>query len=457
MDPLIKEKGECSEMNKCFSAICLAAVVLFVKLGSCEENSPPKGLFSGYASGQAGEVMNGRGIGTISGLDHRWLQTGYAGLMADAAVSDHFHVLAALEGELDFSFGVNPGAVDMYRQTEMPRTILNIKHAEGIYSFENPQQPFLQFEGGLFPYKYNPDARNLGEYLFRSFPYPQYIINVFDRPYTDMAGLRIGNRVGTGFHQDLLFTSEIHNFPLMDFSLSYCAGYNLAKVIEVSAGTDFDRLFPVNNMFTTPQGENLTANHYYTPSGDSGFYTFSGIKTMARVSFDPKIFLPGNFFGNEDLKVYSEIAILGLKNYPVDTNRSTAYYSKLSERMPIMVGFNFPVCAPALSRLIGFKLLDLANGEIEYFPNRFPNSFDRTFSDYLPLPTNEDQANKHDNLRWSTYVKRDCGKNCSVIVQIAHDHLIPETFTLAQGQTDRTDVLLRHGDWWWVAKTQFTF
>ena len=446
-------------MGKRISAVLTAGVLFIVKLSPCSEQaSPTMPVFSGYASFQAGEVMKGIGVASTSSsndLDHRWLQTGYLGIMADAALSDRFHVLAALEGELGFSFDISSGAVDMNRQTLFPRTRLNIKHAEGIYSFGNPEQPFLQIEGGLFPYKYNPDARNLGEYLFRSFPYPQYIATVFDRAYVDMAGLRIGNRIGTGFRQDLFLTTEIHDFPLMDYSLSYIAGYNLEKAVDVSAGICFDRLFPVDNMLTTPENYQ---NEYFTPSGDSGYYSFSGTKAMARVSFDPKIFLPEGIFSSEDLKIYSEIAVLGFKNYPpVDTGRSTPYYTKLSERMPIMVGFNFPVCGPGLTKLLGFKLLDLLNGEIEYFPNRFPNSFVQTYNELSPVPVSDDPANKHDKLRWSVYMKRECGKNFSVVVQIAHDHLIPESFTLTQGNSDRTDVLLRHGDWWWVAKTQVTF
>ena len=173
----------------------------------------------------------------------------------------------------------------MNRPTMFPQTSLNIKHAEGIYSFGNPERPFLQLEGGLFPYKYNPDVRNLGEYLFRSFTYPQCLINVFDRPYADVAGLRIGNQVGTCFHEDLLLTSEIHDFPLMDFSLSYLASYNLAKVVDVGAGIDFDRLFPVLGSKTTPSSYNSGDfnDEYYTPSGDSGYYTFSGTKVMATI------------------------------------------------------------------------------------------------------------------------------------------------------------------------------
>jgi hypothetical protein len=440
-------------MNKRISPALLYGIILIVKMGFCSDStSHVLPVFSGYTSFQAGEVEKGNGIG--GNLDHWWLETGYAGLMADAAINDHFRVLAALEGELDFSFGISPGSVDMNRQTELPMTSLNIKHAEGIYSFGDPKDPFLQLEGGLFPYKYNPDARNLGEYLFRSYAYPQYIDNVFDRPYADIAGLRIGNQIG-GFHEDLLLTSEIHDYPLMDFSLSYVANYNFAKIVEVGAGINFDRLFPVHGNETTPS--NYTSDEYYTSAGDSGYYSFSGTKIMARLSFDPKEFLPSGIFSKEDLKIYSEFAILGLKNYSVDTSRSAPYYTNISQRMPIMLGFNFPVFGTALKNVIGFKALDLLSIELEYWQNPYPNSFRMPYENFIPLPTPDASGIHHDNLKWSFYAKRDCGNNFSVIAQVAHDHLIPQTFSLMQGNSDRTDVLLQHGEWWWVVKTQFTF
>lgn len=440
------------------------SIAVYVTVSKGEEPTHSTGIvpvFSGYASFQAGEVYKGEGItmvGNNKTYSHKWMETAFAGLMAEAAISDHLKVLVAMEGELDFSFYINTGSVAQDRPTLFPRTGLNIKHAEGIYSFGNPEGLFFQLEAGLFPYKYNPDVRNLGEYLFRSFPYPQFIMNVFDRPYADVAGLRIGNNIGSSFHQDVLLTSEIHNFPYEDFSLSYVANYNFAKVVEVGAGINFDRLFSVNSQYTTPP-DSADGNQYFSPSDNTGFYSYSGIITAARLSIDPKRFLPEGIFGDQDLRLYSEFAILGLKDYPVDTNRSIPYYTNIWERMPVTVGFNFPVCAPLLSKLMGFQLLDLLNSEIEYYDNRFTNSYRISYNLSVPLPDTKGDAvsQKGDNLRWSLYMKRNFGKNFLFIVQIAKDHLIPESFSTIEDKSDRTDVLKNHGDWWWIAKMQFAF
>ena len=63
---------------------------------------------------------------------------------------------------------------------------------------------------------------------------------------------------------------------------------------------------------------------------------------MARVCFDFKKFFNTNIFGDQDLKLYCEAAILGVKDYKL-------YYNNLVQRIPVMVGFNVPA----------FKILDL--------------------------------------------------------------------------------------------------
>ena len=80
-------------------------------------------------------------------------------------------------------------------------------------------------------------------------------------------------------------------------------------------------------------------NAYVDPSlpDSTGHYTFAGTKLMARASFDFKPFFKSfsdRFLGPNDLKIYSEAAILGVKDYP-------GYYSKLRDRIPRMIGFIF--------------------------------------------------------------------------------------------------------------------
>lgn len=409
-----------------------------------EEKIPGTGLaVSGYASWEAGQVV--KGVDVNGPTSHDWVQTGYIGLMVDDSISSCFRVLVQGEGQMQFSFNLDPGFVETYRTTETPQLNYNIKRGEGVLTLGDPPAVAWQVELGFFPYKYNSDARNLGEYLFRTFPYPQFIINVFDRPYANLLGLRIGTGVGDIFHGDLLFTSEIQNFPLEDFSLSYVADVRPIKSLDFGAGIDFDRLFPANNLLTTPT---QLQDQYTTPGGATRYYTFAGTKVMARASFDPKCYIPADIFGTEDLKLYTEAAILGLKNYPV-LDSTPAYYTNLSQRIPIMGGFDFPA----------FKLLDVLAVEVEYFSNPYPNSYSAPFENDAPVPLTSlpPGVSTLSKWKWSVYAKRSLGKHFFAVVQVARDHLIPLSNSLSATIQDHTDVLLRPGDWWWTAKTEFDF
>src|SRR5690606_5453929 len=49
-----------------------------------------------------------------------------------------------------------------------------ITQAQAHYKFGDPERSWGALRIGYFPYKYNPDAKNLGEYLFRAGAYPTF-------------------------------------------------------------------------------------------------------------------------------------------------------------------------------------------------------------------------------------------------------------------------------------------
>src|SRR5690606_35009810 len=132
----------------------------------------------------------------------------------------------------------------------------------------------------------------------------------------------------------------------------------------------------------------------------TNFYTFQGLKLMARASADPKVFVPMPFLGPEDLKVFGEVALLGVKNYPF-------YYEKRTERMPVMFGMNLPA----------FGFLDIVSLQFEYYGSPFPNSVDNAYRYQMPTypfvnengvratdPNNFDRDNEKvtdDDWKWS--------------------------------------------------------
>ena len=385
------------------------------------------------------------------------------GMCANTDISDHLQIITAFEGKLGFSLTTDYNAQEKYFAFEQPHWDFTIQRGEGLYSFGDPQKLSLQIEAGYFPYKYNPDVRDLGEYLFRSFCYPPALLNTFDRPYADLLGLRIGNSfafpVGI-FHHDFLITSETKYYPLKDFSLSYLADFSLSHILSVGVGGSLYRVFPVflNDTAYTKTPVNSWSDTTINPSNDTtintGYYTYSGTKLMARLSFDIKGIFPMDFLGEEDLKVYGEMAILGLKNYP-------GYYDDLSQRIPVMLGFNVPVFGLLNLFLPGFTKDDFLKVEFEYQGTRIPNGISQTFYlPYCPLP-DELLKNPSDNprsmLKWSLYANKRIGTHLSIIGQVANDHLMPDNYTTQNEFQPLTDVTLRANDWWWVVKMLFSY
>ena len=131
-----------------------------------------------------------------------------------------------------------------------------IDKAYGSYLWGDTASPFLSVTFGRFQYKYNPDARNLGEYLFRSGTYPAYLINNFDQPFARLTGLKLSSDLfGNSFaklHQDLMLTFETDIPPYYDASLSYIASCKIGKYFNVGAGVEFAHLISVDESQTTP-------------------------------------------------------------------------------------------------------------------------------------------------------------------------------------------------------------
>lgn len=446
-------------MNKIAFLCMLTGSILSANTRLFADEKPTPSLhLSGYASFEESELVKGYlnlAYGTIQGSIPAplWMENAKIGVIAKADVSEHLQIITALEGKLGFSLTTDYNPQEGYLLTELPHTEFTIQRGEGLYSFGDPEKMSMQIEAGYFPFKYNPDVRDLGEYLFRSFCYPASMLNTFDRPYADLLGLRVGNSFALPagiFHHDLLFTSETKYYPLKDFSLSYLADFSLSRIFSVGIGGSLYRVLPVYlaDSFNVKTPQNAW---FDSTTGDSGYYTFSGTKLMARTSFDIKGFVPMDFLGEEDLKIYGELAILGLKDYP-------GFYNDLSKRIPVMLGFNLPIFGLLNLFLPGFTKLDLLKLELEYQSTDVPNGIYRTFypQAYSPLPDSIPGINRS-KLKWSLYANKKIGSHLSIIGQVANDHLMPDNYNIHNQYQPLTDVTLRPNDWWWVLKIRFDY
>lgn len=399
----------------------------------------------GMGSFESGEVMQGEPSGGEQQQGHVWYQRFYMRIGFDTKINDRTDLTFIGEGMTHFSWKPSTSTSPDNNRTQSTFYPYDV---EGNYIFGNIHHPFLKVGFGVFPFKYDPDVRNLGEYLYRTNTYPPTMTSEFDYPLARLTGFKMISTPIDSLNLTALLTTESQQISLEDFSLSFLGSYTIAKAITIGAGIDFSRIFSVSQNLTAPvnSGNIYKIDTIYSATDTTykiNYYTFAGTKVMGRLSFDPKVFIPLNIFGSNDLKIYSEIAFLGLQNYP-------GYYAQLWRRVPIMAGFNFPT----------FKLLDVLSIELEWYRWNYLNSYTtHLFGDMFPQPDPISDPNynpKEDQLKWSVYAKRSLANNFSIIGQVAFDHMPLETNTFSS-DSFFGEAMHKHGDWAWVLKSEFLF
>lgn len=339
----------------------------------------------------------------------------------------------------------------------------DINEAKGIYRFGDSASRNASITAGLFRYKYNPEVRNLGEYLFRTYTYPGIIVNYFDLADARLAGFKFSGNLPLGehikLHGDLMMTFETERYPFFDATPSFIGNCLIGKFLDVGVGVSLTRQFPVNDSLTTPSTD--LKNRYITANNDTGFYTYAGTKLMARLTFDPKRFIPLGCFGPEDLKIYSEATILGLENYPRNDSLTSAPtiknniwgYDTLLQKIPVVMGFNFP----------GFKVLDLISCEFEWYGCKYPSNLANAvrLGGYYayPIPAEYNKPLSFytsDDWKWSVYIKKTFVNNhVGIILQFARDHLRFQH--LLDEPKVYEEALVRPNHWWWTSKIFWAF
>jgi hypothetical protein len=404
---------------------------------------------------QGGQIVDGYVLGGQE-IYHQWLQQSFLDLGVDAVVSERIRVVAGIEGEMFLNTPKGGASSQQYYIWRLNSSLI-IDKAYGSYLWGDTASPWLSVTFGRFPYKYNPDARNLGEYLFRSGTYPGYLINNFDLPFARLTGFKLTNNLFGMLHQDLLLTFETDIPPYYDASLSYIANCDVGKYLNVGVGVEFAHLISVDESQTTP----VSTRTKYTIGNDttSHYYTFRGTKLMGRVSFDPKPFIPFAIFGKEDLKMYAEAAILGVQNYPANdsinstnSNHNNIYgYDTLKNRIPVLIGFNVPT----------FRLLDVLSIEGEWYGCNYPNNYATELGkgnlQSLPLPDFYGRSDwgyvTEDNWKWSIYMKKMFKHDhFGVIMQLARDHMRVESLLDEAKYYDLEESLGQKRMWAWMMK-----
>jgi hypothetical protein len=422
----------------------------------------------GYGALEVGQIESGYWKDpqdAIVHIGHVWQQRAYSYFGFDALYKNNLDINIWGGGLIDYSspqIQANP-------QTMQTWQFFFLKTANAQYSLLNSEQNGFQFQLGFFPYKYNPDVRNLGEYLFRASAYPLVVYSDFDFPEANILGLRVHYQYQSpekllAFQNDLLLHSELYSVPIQDWSLSDVFSAKLFDALTIGGGVSFCNLLSVYggqygpswfDQYFNPDTSKSIVKQYYllgNAAGDTELFNWKYTKLMGRLSFDPKKFLHSNLFGVNDLILYGEADIMGLKDYP-------KYFTDMNDRIFYSVGINFP----------GFKIFDVVNLELEYCHDTSDLSNILLYNQSVPdiEPFGPSDANRgsilpyqvlRDQVRWSAYVKKTIldGK-IGFIAQCARDHK-KVNFNYFQIQNmSLMETLPRGSDWWWAFKTEFNF
>jgi len=322
---------------------------------------------------------------------------------------------------------------------------------------------------GNFSYKYAPDVKDLGLYLTRGPVYPGLLMGSFqdfsaDSTKSNVMGAKIHAKLGE-LRLDGLLINERELPPTFDWSAALVAKYNPMPGLELGAGVNFYRLIPYKGNLESPahlRGVDTLMYKVDPVSNDTVYYdyTHQGTKLMAMTSLDFKALLglSSTSLGPNDLKLYSEIAVLGVKNY-------APLYSSITKRIPVMAGVNLPA----------FGWLDYLSIEVEWFGSPYRNDIGKIgyYNDVAdwtlrnlsrpiaaPVPVMGPYADStRDNWKWAIYAEKKIKNHIQLIGQIADDHYRPpHTATgliATSGGTE--EAFTTPADWYFMFRAGYTF
>jgi hypothetical protein len=318
---------------------------------------------------------------------------------------------------------------------------------------------------GSFHYGYNPDIKNFGQYLMHGYVYPGTIVTSLTGPLG--VNQNINGIMGTiklgAFSNDIIAKIETEDKPYYDISIADVATFKVGSVLEVGAGANFYRLIPANADLTSHSKDcresdlgpyaslgqpnacfildTISVDAAGVPTRiDTVTGSLSGIKLMGRLRMDPKAVIgyqEDGLLGKDDFVIYTEFAILGLKDYP-------QFFEKITQRIPVMFGINLP----------GFNFFNWSI-EVQYYGS--PNSGDNLAAQngsWIP-PIDEAVINTNlDDWKYSVNASKVFGGHLALMGQIANDDL-----RLGGNHDDAAGMqaMRTPSDWYWAAKIAFFF
>lgn len=327
-------------------------------------------------------------------------------------------------------------------------TDLGLFHIAG-QKFNSDMQAWLRYQAGkqavkfgFFDFKYNPDSKNLGEYLIRSEACPTILESAQGKDlmaWSDarVAGVQYGYDGELLRHAALLYAEQI-NEPVNDISAAYFISAG-PRSAELSIGADYARFLRIGDSIHLTNDLQTVRNAAYA---DANGLTARAWKFILRGRLDlgALLSMAGPFV------LYGEAALLGLK-------RDTLYYRNIRERMPMMAGVDIPT----------FGILDVLSFEQEYFPNPYyEKKYQLQENKFTPLPSllHDDEyagaglphIRSHD-WRWSVNAERSLNRWIKLKLRIASDHM--RLFNWSGDYEGGRPFARNSTDWYWLARIEF--
>ncbi len=439
--------------NKLVSAFGIGCILAFAAQAEVKVDRAPLQIATNIELGQIENGYNGLKAYTYHG---QVIQRFGVSLNQVATINDRFTVKVGVGG-MFFYVSPEEKSLSSSRTTQFGP---GVGQAQGIYKLGELDRPWT-FQFGLFPYKYNSDAKNLGEYLLRSGTYPGYLItggwNIINSASYVASGLRINKSLWDGkIEFDGNFFLERDLEPLYDLSPSFLINFKPAPFFEFGAGVKFSHFIPAHYAKDTPSDLDNQIRNGRLLNGQTdsvialedslklpiSYYTFAGTNLDGHVSLNFGSLFENELIGKNDLKLYAEVALLGVENYPY-------FYEKRIARMPIMAGLNLPT----------FKTLDLLSIEMEYRRWDFANDIFQAYDSALPIWLSGDEAKKWNkngiksrNYKWSIYAKKKITDGISLFAQAASDHMR----TLRQGDftPERDEITRTPSQWYYLLRLE---
>jgi hypothetical protein len=477
--------------------LVLAAVIVLLLLLFCPAAAEDSGVevkVMGFGWLQAGMIMK-HTDSVFYNYNGDWLQSAATQVTALVKINEHW----------DGALGIGGGQYHRNQSKNVKRArdvnmtfAAYITQARFTWTLGDQEPKRLKWHFGYFPFRYNPDVKNLGMYLLRGTVYPGIVESGFEVPAT----LEIANIQGTHmqykygpFTQDLLVFAEINYQPLYDFSIASVSSLKLGQAFNFGFGVNFYHALPLYPELTSPgKGDVFTEStefpvtHPYdrewsyidTLTQDTTWLNNAGTKLVGFFSFDAKPLLGWeDRMSPEDMKIYGEVGVIGVKDY-------VGVYDNISERIPVMVGINFPT----------FGILDNLTLELESYKAPYRMDLNQQRNRFSPVPRSDQQIkgapvydpadtanvarldvnkdkswdegetmeydfinfnNLHsDDFKWSLHFAKTIKKHVRFSAQIACDHFKPDGL---EGWNSMTymQIFSEPSDWYWMTKVLYFF